>query len=85
MGDSIATFTVDDGTGQLTTVGQQATEPTPRTFNIDPTGNFLFAGGQGSGKLAGYRIDRETGQLAPLKTYDIGKTPMWVMILEFNA
>ena len=82
--DSIAVFKVDENTGQLTTVGQQPTEPTPRTFNIDPTGNFLFAGGQGSGKLAGYRIDRETGQLLPLKTYDIGQTPMWVMILEFN-
>ena len=33
--------------------------------NLDPDGNFLFVAGQGSGKLASYRIDSVTGILTP--------------------
>ena len=83
--DSIAIFSVNQSNGQLITVGQQPSEPTPRTFDVDPTGNFLFAGGQGSGKLATYRIDRQKGSLSPLKTYEVGQTPSWVMVLEFDV
>ena len=79
--DSIAMFSIDEENGELTTLGQQLTEPTPRVFNIDETGNFLFAGGQGSGKLATYRIDRESGVLAPLETYEVGENPMWVLFV----
>ena len=82
--DSIAIFAVDQSNGGLTTVGQQPSEPTPRTFDIDPTGNFLLAGGQGSGKLATYEIDRQKGSLSPLKTYDVGQNPSWVMVLGFD-
>lgn len=80
--DSIAIFTVSNDSGHLTAVGNQATEPTPRTFNLDPSGNFLFAAGQDSGKLAAYRIDPRTGLLTSLRNYYLGKNPMWVMILE---
>lgn len=79
--DSIAGFSIDDATGQLSSLGQQPTEPTPRAFTIDPTGNFLFAGGQGSGKLASYRINPQTGELKPLETYEVGKNPMWVLVV----
>jgi len=79
--DSIAMFSIDEESGELTALGQQLTEPTPRVFNIDETGNFLFAGGQGSGKLATYRIDRESGVLAPLETYEVGENPMWVLFV----
>jgi 6-phosphogluconolactonase len=79
--DSIAIFSINALTGELTGVGQQPTEPTPRTFNVDPTGNFLFAAGQGSGRLASYRIDSHRGTLFPLETYEIGRNPMWVMVL----
>ena len=83
--DSIAGFSIDDATGQLSSLGQQPTEPTPRVFNIDPTGNFLFAGGQGSGKLASYRIDSQTGELKPLEIYTVGKNPMWVLIIPVQG
>lgn len=78
--DSIAGFSVD-GAGRLTRIGIQPTEPVPRAFGIDPTGGFLYAGGQESGKLASYRIDVRTGRLCPLKTYTVGEQSMWVMIL----
>jgi 6-phosphogluconolactonase len=79
--DSIAGFSIDSGTGRLTSIGQQQTEAIPRAFTIDPTGNFLFAGGQASGRLASYRIDPQTGALSPLDTYTIGKQSMWVLII----
>ena len=82
--DSIACFAVD-GTGGLTGIGIQRTEPVPRAFGIDPTGNFLYAGGQESGRLASYRIDERSGRLCPLRTYTVGKQSMWVLTLALPA
>ena len=79
--DSIACFAVDSASGRLAALGQQPTEPTPRTFGIAPDGRYLCAAGQGTGRLAAYRINVE-GTLEPLDTYDIGERPMWVMILD---
>jgi 6-phosphogluconolactonase len=79
--DSIACFAIDGDTGELTALGQQPTEQRPRAFTVDPTGNFLLAAGQESGRLASYRIDAETGKLEPLKIYDIGDNPAWVLAL----
>ena len=70
--------------GSLEAAGQTPTEPIPRVFNIDPEGNFLFAAGQGSEKMESFRIDPETGDLRSLKIYEVGKQPMWVMILKFG-
>jgi 6-phosphogluconolactonase len=78
--NSIACFAVDPSSGRLTALGQQPTEPTPRTFGIDPQGRYLYAAGQGTGLLAAYRI-RSDGTLEPLATYPAGARPMWVLIL----
>jgi len=80
--DSIAMFSIDDATGELTPQGQQPTEPTPRVFNIDPAGKVLLAAGQGSGRLAVSRVDARNGSLLPLQTYAAGENPMWVLIME---
>jgi 6-phosphogluconolactonase len=82
--DSLACFAVDPATGRLTSLGQQLTEPVPRTFGIDPQGRYLYAAGQGSGRLAAYRIDGQTGALRPLGTYALGERPMWVLILKLS-
>ena len=74
-------FSIDDESGELTALGHQLTEPTPRVFNIDETGNYLFVGGQGSGKLATYRINRESGLLSLIESYAVGKNPMWVLFV----
>jgi len=79
--DSIACFAIDAATGELTAIGQQPTEETPRAFNLDPEGKFLFAAGLGSGRLASYRIDEE-GALQPLEVHDVGQNPMWVLPVE---
>ena len=80
--NSIARFAIAPD-GSLTTLGQTPTEPTPRVFNLDPKGKFLFAAGQGSGKLEGFRITAN-GDLQSLGTRDVGKQPMWVLILQLG-
>jgi 6-phosphogluconolactonase len=78
--DSIACYRVDAASGRLTALGQQPTEPTPRTFGIDSDGRYLYAAGQGTGRLAAYRIEAQ-GTLEPLDSYEIGERPMWVLII----
>ena len=80
--NSMACFAVDAGTGMLTPTARIATEPVPRAFGIDPGGEFLFAAGLQSGRLAAFRIDEENGTLRHLETYDVGSVPMWVTILS---
>lgn len=79
--DSIACFAIDPETGLLTSLGQEKTEPTPRAFNLDPTGNFCYVTGQGSGQMTAYRVDQSTGLFQELERYEVGKQPMWVMVL----
>jgi 6-phosphogluconolactonase (cycloisomerase 2 family) len=33
------------------------TEKTPRSFEIDPDGRYVFGAGEGSGKLAVFQVD----------------------------
>ena len=42
-------------------------------------GNFVFAAGTASGRLASYRINGETGALTPLATYAVGQRPAAVL------
>src|SRR5262249_50531550 len=58
--DSLAGFAIDSQ-GKLSALGQTSTEKTPRSFDIAPDGRWLFGAGEGSGKLAVFRVDRETG------------------------
>ncbi len=79
--DSIASFSIDRATGELTSIGHQPTEKRPRAFNIDPTGNFLYATGLDTGRLVAYRINPDSGNLTPLETHHVGEGPMWVLFL----
>lgn len=79
--DSLACFAIDSASGKLTSLGQQPTEKTPRSFSIDPGGNYLLAAGQDSDRLATYRIGSD-GRLQPLATYPVGKNPGWVQCLK---
>ncbi len=83
--DSIACYAIDEDSGRMSALGQQKTEPVPRVFGVDPAGRFLFAAGQGSGRMEAFRIDENSGSLSSLKVYDVGKRPMWVMLLGFDT
>ena len=79
--DSIACFALDED-GQPTPLGQAPTEQTPRSFDLSPDGNYLYAAGESSGELAAYRVDLLGGTLERIATYDIGLQPWWVMAVE---
>ncbi|PKB64706.1 MAG: hypothetical protein BZY80_02010 [SAR202 cluster bacterium Io17-Chloro-G2] len=78
--NSIAAFSIDPTSGQLTAVGRVPAEPVPGSFSLDPEGNFLVAAGTESGRLASYRIDGDTGELTPLETYPVGQRPSDVLM-----
>jgi 6-phosphogluconolactonase len=64
--NSIAVFSLDSVTGQLTAVDHVPTQgKVPRNFGIDPTGTFLLAANQNSDSVVVFRIDRQTGKLTP--------------------
>jgi len=79
--DSIAAFSIDSGSGELTSLGQTPTEKTPRSFNLMPVKDqsLVVAAGQGSNTLIVYRRSPKTGELSPLQTYDCGSSPAWVL------
>ena len=73
---------MDQSDGSLAALGRVSTEPIPRAFSIDPSGNYLYAAGLDSGRLASYRIDQDSGALEPLEVYDVGQGPMWVLMFD---
>ena len=79
--DSLAIFGIDDD-GTLTAKGHQPTEETPRFFAIDPTGNYILSAGQGSGRLATYKIDHGSGALEEKETFKVGESPLWIQFVE---
>jgi 6-phosphogluconolactonase (cycloisomerase 2 family) len=62
--DSIAVFSLrPDGT--LVKVGEEWTRGDyPRSFNVDPTGEFLYCCNQRGDNIASFRVDRQTGGLS---------------------
>ena len=44
----------------------------------------MVVAGRSSGKLLVYSRDLTTGELAPLKTYEVGKSPAWVQLYELE-
>jgi 6-phosphogluconolactonase len=63
--NSITVFSIGDD-GKLTFVDRTSAKvKTPRGFGIDPTGNWLIAGGQDSSTVAVFKIDQQTGKLTP--------------------
>ena len=81
--DSLAGFAID-ADGQLTALGQTPTEKTPRSFTVEPDGRFVLAAGEGSGKLAVYQVDLDTGKLSRRHTYDVGKSLSWVLAVKLG-
>ena len=62
----IAIFQIDQATGKLTPIGRVASGgQTPRSFGIDPTGEYLFAANQDSDNVVVFHIDPNSGQLTP--------------------
>lgn len=78
---SIAGFAIDQQSGRVTSLGQFATEKTPRSFTISADSRFLYAAGQDSGKIAQYRIAAD-GKLVRTETYAPGDMPWCVLSVD---
>lgn len=78
---SIAGFAIDSTTGRVRSLGQTPTEETPRSFTISSDSRFLYAAGQGSGRLAAFRI-AEDGSLDRFATYDSGPISWWAIAVD---
>ena len=62
--NTIAIFSINKKTGQLTFVAHQSTlGKTPRNFNFDPAGNFLLVANQNSDDIVIFKINKQTGLL----------------------
>ncbi|MBZ5595900.1 MAG: lactonase family protein [Acidobacteriia bacterium] len=79
--DSIAFFSVGHS-GTLTFAGEEWTRGDyPRSFNIDPTGNFLYSCNQRADAITSFRINRQTGGLTFTGQYTPVGTPAIILFL----
>jgi 6-phosphogluconolactonase len=80
--DSIGIFSVGPN-GQLTFVGEEWTRGNyPRSFNFDPTGQFLYSCNQRSDNVAVFRVDRDTGRLVFTGHYTPVGNPSIIVFLD---
>jgi 6-phosphogluconolactonase len=64
--NDIAIFHVDPSTGKLTPAGRVASGgQTPRSFSVDPSGQYLFVANQDSNNVVVFHVDPTSGQLTP--------------------
>lgn len=67
--DSIAVFSINEYSGELSLVEHVSTEGEwPRDFEIDPSEQFLIASNQETGTLTLFERDRTTGRLTLLQS-----------------
>jgi len=80
--DSLATYSVARN-GTIRLLGHTSTQgKTPRHFAIDPSGEWMWVGNQGSHTLVLFRLDSKTGALIPGgRTIEIG-APVCIAYLE---
>jgi 6-phosphogluconolactonase len=82
--NSIVAYTIDQGTGKLTYVGNQGEGiKNPRNFAIDPSSTFLLVGNQDLDSIVVFRIDPASGALRP--TGHTAKVPKPVCLKFLNV
>lgn len=64
-GANVSAFTVDTGTGALTSVGNFAAGTNPGAMTIDSTGSYLYVSNYGSNTISGFDINAD-GTLSAL-------------------
>jgi 6-phosphogluconolactonase len=80
--DSIGIFSVGNN-GELTFVAEEWTRGDyPRSFNFDPTGQFLYSCNQRGDNVAVFRVDRNTGRLVFTGHYTPVGNPSIIVFLD---
>ena len=83
--DSIGIFSVG-ATGELTFRGVEWTRGDyPRSFNLDPTGRFLYSCNQRADNLALFQVDRQTGGLTFTGHYTPVGNPSSIVFVDLDA
>ena len=78
--DSIVGFRIA-AEGTLSPFGHYAVPASPRSFNIDPSGRYLYCAGEVAGTMKAFRIDPHSGALEEFAEYEVGHKPFWVMAM----
>jgi len=79
--DSIAWFSIAPN-GELNFAGEEWTRGDyPRSFNIDPTGTFLYSCNQRGDAVATFRVNKKTGALTFTGQYTAVGTPAIIVFL----
>lgn len=82
--DSIGIFSIG-AHGTLTSVGEEWTHGNyPRSFNFDPTGQFLYCCNQRGDNIAVFRVDRKTGGLNFTGHYTPVGNPSMIVFLDLK-
>jgi len=80
--DSIAVFSIGPD-GRLAYVGEEWSRGNyPRSFNFDPTGQFLHCCNQRADNIAVFRVDRKTGALNFTGHYTAVGNPSIIVFLD---
>jgi 6-phosphogluconolactonase len=80
--DSIGIFSIGSN-GTLTHVSDEWTRGNyPRSFNFDPTGQFLYCCNQRGDNIAVFRVDRKTGGLQFTRQYTPVGNPSIIVFLD---
>ena len=82
--DSIVAFTIA-ADGALSAFGHYPVPASPRSFNIDPSGTYLYCAGEAADTMTAFRVDAATGELHAFADYAVGKQPFWVMVTQSSA
>jgi 6-phosphogluconolactonase (cycloisomerase 2 family) len=80
--DSIGIFAIRRN-GELTFLGEEWTRGNyPRSFNFDPTGEFLYVCNQRADNVAVFRVDRKKGKLSFTGHYAAVGNPSHIVFLD---
>ena len=80
--DSIACYTVDTATGELTGNGIVASEARPNALCLGPGDRYIYSAGQDSGQMAIFSVNADSGTLTRSATVPLGSGPCWISIVE---
>jgi 6-phosphogluconolactonase (cycloisomerase 2 family) len=81
--DSIAIFSVG-ASGDLSYVGEEWTRGNyPRSFNFDPTGQYLYCCNQRGDNITVFDVDRRTGRLEFTRHYTPVGNPSSIVFVDF--
>ncbi|RCS72485.1 beta-propeller fold lactonase family protein [Vibrio casei] len=78
---TLALFSIDSLSGELTLIELLDTELAPRGFALSPDNIWLVCAGQHSNHVASYQVDNESGKLTIAHRHSVGDEPMWVRII----